>query len=171
MKSSANRLLLVLGLLTALLGGLTAGSATAAEGPRHRIVNYQTSGNLTPYYYGTSDRDGIQIWTGRARYTGEGNQWTFESVGNGSRIIRNAKTDKCLRPVRFGSETRVEQWTCSYTPEFQWRLRGVGLETYKITSVSTGGVLTPFANRELTRVVLEEDQNTAKQRWSVTPLF
>ncbi|MEU2051043.1 hypothetical protein ABZ757_37295 [Streptomyces albidoflavus] len=54
MKRSTNRLLLVLGLITALLGGLTAGPATAADDPPQRIVNYQTGGSLMPYNFGNT---------------------------------------------------------------------------------------------------------------------
>lgn len=53
-KRSTNRLLLVLGLITALLGGLTAGPATAADDPPQRIVNYQTGGSLMPYNFGNT---------------------------------------------------------------------------------------------------------------------
>ncbi|QPP05155.1 RICIN domain-containing protein [Streptomyces bathyalis] len=168
MKRSANRLLLVLGLLTALLGGLTAGSATAVNASRWAIINYQTGGHLTPYYYGKNDRDGIHIWTGYKKPTGDGNQWTFRSV-NGGTQIRNEKTQKCLRPVRFGSQTRVEQWECGSTPEFQWRLTSAG-GTYKITSVSTGNVLTPYSKSAHSVVLLEEDEGTQKQRWAINAL-
>lgn len=173
MKRSVNRLLLVVGLLTALLGGLTAGSATAADGPPQRIVNYQTGGSLMPYYYGTNPLDGLHVVTFDPSGARGGDHWTFESVGDGSKIIRNTKTGKCLKPGRpYGSKTRVEQWTCNYTPEFRWWLTSSGYGTYKITSVASRQVLAPYqGNRSYEMVVLEPDSNIAKHRWSITPLY
>ncbi|MBL0799938.1 hypothetical protein M2168_004702 [Streptomyces sp. CZ24] len=99
--------------------------------------------------------------------------WTFESVGGGSKIIRNTKTGKCLKPGKpYGGKTSVEQWTCNYTPEFQWRLTPSGFGTWKITSVASRQALAPLrGNHTYERVVLEPDTNIAKQRWSITPLY
>lgn len=170
MKRPAKRLLLVLGLLTPLLGGLTAGTATAADAPKWSIINRQTSGHLTPYHYGTNDRDGIRIWTGKKKYTErhEGNQWTFRSVGWNFQI-RNEKTKKCIRPVRVGRQTRVEQWECGTTPEFQWRRISTG-DHYKIGSVSTGKVLTPRTKSDHSPMLLEDDESTLKQQWTIKEL-
>ncbi|MFE2768749.1 RICIN domain-containing protein [Streptomyces albidoflavus] len=173
MKRSTNRLLLVLGLITALLGGLTAGPATAADDPPQRIVNYQTGGSLMPYNFGNTPVTAFTssptirpvravAITGRSR-----------SVGGGSKIIRNTKTGKCLKPGKpYGGKTSVEQWTCNYTPEFQWRLTPSGFGTWKITSVASRQALAPLrGNHTYERVVLEPDTNIAKQRWSITPLY
>ena len=173
MKSSANRLLLVLGLLTALVGGLTAGSATAADSRPQRITNYHTGGSLMPYHFGNVPRDGVHIVTYDPSRTRGGDHWTFESVGNGAHLIRNTKTGKCLKPGRqHGRKTRVEQWTCNHTPEFQWTVKSNGPGTYKITSVASRMVLAPDRGRASYEVVvLEPDTNIAKQRWSITPLY
>lgn len=173
MRRPANRLLLVLGLLSALLSGLTAGSATAVDFSAQRIVNYQTGGSLMPYSYGNNSRDGLHIVTFDPSGTRGGDHWTFESVGGGAKIIRNTKTGKCLKPGKpYAHKTRVEQWTCNYTPEFQWRVTSDGYGTYEISSVASRQVLAPYrGNRSYEVLVLEPDMNTAKQRWSITSLY
>ncbi|MEL7990528.1 RICIN domain-containing protein [Streptomyces albidoflavus] len=126
-----------------------------------------------PYNFGNIPRDGLHIVTYDPSRTRGGDHWTFESVGGGSKIIRNTKTGKCLKPGKpYGGKTSVEQWTCNYTPEFQWRLTPSGFGTWKITSVASRQALAPLrGNHTYERVVLEPDTNIAKQRWSITPLY
>lgn len=173
MKHLSRRLLLVVSLATALTGGLTSTSATAAEGPQ-RIVNYHTSGSLIPDGYGRYARDGLKVETLDPSRTRGNDRWTFEDVGGGKEIIRNVATGKCLKPGnrQIHRKTRLEQWTCNNTLEFQWRRTYRGDNTYKITSVASRQVLAPYRGKNVYEpVVLEPDLDTAKQFWSITPLY
>ncbi|MFG2826231.1 RICIN domain-containing protein [Streptomyces sp. NPDC048434] len=165
-----SRFLLVLGLLTALLGGLTAGAATAvAETPPYRILNNATGGSLLPAGYGSDSSDGILMYAWNPGYTLGGDQWTFEEV-DGAYLIRNTKTGKCLKPGGpWYGKTYVTQGACNSSYEFQWWLQQRGSDgQFKITSRSSRQVMTPYYGSALGEVVvLEPDSNVAKNWWSV----
>jgi hypothetical protein len=169
MKSILARLAVVLGLLGVVLSGVTAPSASAADGPAYRILNNATGGSLLPQGYGNSSADGIYMYAWNPAYTYGGDQWTFEpSVGYF--LIRNTKTGKCLKPGGpYYGKTYLTQGTCSDTREFQWSVQqrpSDGL--YKITNMASRQVMTPYYGAALNEVVvLEPDSNIAKTWWSI----
>ncbi|MET7616098.1 RICIN domain-containing protein [Streptomyces sp. NPDC005408] len=172
MRRVLNRLVLVLGLLAALLGGATATATTAsAADPAYRILNNATGGSLLPAGYGNNHNDGIYMYAWNPAYTYGGDQWTFENAG-GYYLIRNTKTGKCLKPGgAYGAKTYVTQGTCNNTYEFQWLLNQRFDGQYKITSRSANQVMAPYYGNVLNEVVvLEPNSDIAKVWWSINPI-
>ncbi|WP_405810354.1 RICIN domain-containing protein [Streptomyces sp. NBC_00210] len=173
MQRVLGRLVLVLGLLAALLGGAAATATTAsAADPAYRILNNATGGSLLPTGYGNNHADGIYIWTWSQAHTLGGDQWTFEPAG-GYYLIRNTKTGKCLKPGGpYYGKTYVTQGTCNDTYEFQWSLeQRFSDNQYKIISRSAKQVMTPYyGNVTIEVVVLEPNSNIAKNWWSIDPV-
>ncbi|WP_431999901.1 RICIN domain-containing protein [Streptomyces sioyaensis] len=172
MQRVLSRFLLVLGLLTALLGGLTAGTASAAASVPYHIFNNATGGSLLPYGYGSDSSDGIVMYVWNPGLTAGGDEWTFEDVG-GSYLIRNTRTGKCLKPGGpWYGKTYVTQGACNTSLEFQWGLQVRGSDgAYKITSRSSRQVMTPYYGTALGEVVvLEADSSVTKNWWSITPV-
>jgi hypothetical protein len=170
MRCVLSRLVLVLGLLTALLGGLTATATTAnAADPAYRILNNATGGSLLPDGYGNNSADGIYMWAWNPAATLGGDQWTFEPSGGDHYLIRNTKTGKCLKPGGpYGYRTYVTQGTCNNSYEFQWGVDQRFDGQYKITSRSAQQVMAPYYGSGLNEVVtLEPDSNIAKVWWSI----
>ncbi|MFE3141243.1 RICIN domain-containing protein [Streptomyces scopuliridis] len=173
MQRVLGRMALVLSLLAALMGGLTAATATAAtatDSPAYRFLNNATGGSLLPEGYGNSSADGIYMYAWDPIYTYGGDQWRFEFASNGYVLIRNTKTGKCLKPGGpYYGKTYLTQGTCNDAYEFHWRLEqrfSDGL--WKITSRSSRQVITPYYGQGLNEVVvLEPDSNIAKHWWSV----
>ncbi|MFG2890914.1 RICIN domain-containing protein [Streptomyces sp. NPDC048248] len=170
MQRVLSRLVPVLGLLAALLGGFTVGPASAAEYPAYRILNNATGGSLLPQGYGNSSADGIYMYAWNPAATLGGDEWRFETVG-GSYLIRNTKTGKCLKPGGpYAGKTYVTQGACNISYEFQWLIEQRPYDNqYKITSLSSRQVMTPYYGNVLNEVVvLEPDSNVAKNWWSIT---
>ncbi|MFC8447723.1 RICIN domain-containing protein [Kitasatospora sp. NPDC057223] len=168
MQRVLNRMVLVLGLLTALLGGVGAGTASAAA-PVVRITNNLTGGSLMPQDYGANSNDGIAVYAWDPSDTRGADLWRVEFTTDGYNVIRNIRTGKCLKPGgNFEGETFLSQGTCSTSLEFLWSLKHrVTDDTYKIKSVSSGQVLAPYEVDLNQVVVLEADTNIAKNWWSV----
>lgn len=170
MRGVLSRLALVLGLLTALLGGMTAaGTAANAADPAYRILNNATGGSLLPAGYGNSSADGILMYAWEPSATLGGDQWNFESAG-GYYLIRNIKTGKCLKPGGpYGYKTYVTQGTCNDSYEFQWFLEQRPSDgQYKITSRSAKQVMAPYYGNVVGEVViLDSNSNIAKNWWSI----
>lgn len=173
-KRLAKRPLLLLGLFSALLGGMTAGSGTAAaaDSPTYEIVNDQTNGSLLPWYYGKNNRDNVHMMTRSPSKTKGADRWTLRSSRDGDfKLIRNEVTRKCLKPggSSYRGNTIVVQGTCNDTLEFQWQLTPARYGTYEITSLSSGEVLAP--DRGIgpynNHVILEKDTNAQPQRWNL----
>lgn len=169
MKSVITRLAIVLGLVGALLAGVTVSTASAANGPSYRILNNATGGSLLPEGYGNSSADGILMYAWNPGYTYGGDEWNFEH-SFGYYLIRNTKTGKCLKPGGpYYGKTYLTQGTCNDTREFQWSVQqrpSDGL--YKITNFASRQVITPYYGAALNEVVvLEPDSNIAKVWWSI----
>lgn len=167
MRRVLSRLALVLGLITALLGGMTATSANAAD-PAYRILNNATGGSLLPAGYGNNHADGIVMYAWNPAATLGGDQWNFEWAGD-YYLIRNTMTGKCLKPGGpWAGKTYVTQGTCNESYEFQWSVNQRFDGQYKITSRSARQVMTPYYGNVLGEVVvLEPDSNIAKVWWSI----
>jgi hypothetical protein len=167
MQRIFSRLSLVLGLIAALLGGMTATSAHAAD-PAYRILNNATGGSLLPAGWGNNHSDGIVMYAYNPAYTYGGDQWNFVPA-SGYYLIRNTKTGKCLKPGGpWYGKTYVTQGACNDSYEFQWSLNQRFDHQYKITSRSANQVMAPYYGNALNEVVvLEPDSDIAKVWWSI----
>ncbi|MFF3068893.1 RICIN domain-containing protein [Kitasatospora sp. NPDC057936] len=165
-----NRAALALGLATALLGGFTAADAHAAASPTYRIVNNITGGSLMPQDYGENSNDGIAMYAWDTSDTRGADVWRFTLVSDGSVMIRNIRTAKCLKPGgAFSGLTYLTQGTCNDSLEFQWTFQHrASDDQYKIVSRSSQQAISPIEGRDLNElVVLDAPSNIARNWWSV----
>lgn len=173
MQRIPSRCALVLG-VSALLGGLTAATATTAtadDAGNYRFINNASGGSLMPQDHGNNSSDGIVMYAWHDYDTQGGDQWNLDHTPSGYYLIRNIKTGKCLKPGReFHMKLSVTQGACNDTYEFHWSFnRNSSGDQYKITSRSANKVLAPYFGKESGEVVvLESDSNIAKNWWSAT---
>ncbi|MER6087457.1 RICIN domain-containing protein [Streptomyces bluensis] len=167
------RLLLVVGMLGALLGGAGTATTASAQVSNAHIVNIKTGGSLLPQNWGNNYQDGwlYYVWDRGATFGVD--EWEFQNLTGSVYIIRNTKTGMCLKPgAPWANKPRVTEGTCGTGLEFQWQLFQRPLDgAYKIYSLSARKVMTPYYGNSLGEVVvLEPNSSVDKVWWSIDSL-